>query len=74
MFGRKSKPVPTKTFDRETKKPVIKCSICNGEQTAGFLEVRTGQFEEIMLIRSQQDLQKFIGLYQLDPAEITKIY
>ncbi|MCD7752713.1 MAG: aspartate dehydrogenase [Lachnospiraceae bacterium] len=74
MFGRKQKKVPTKTFDRETKKPVIKCSICNGEQTAGFLEIRTGQFEEIMLIRSQSDLEQFIALYQLNPKEITKIY
>ncbi len=74
MFGRKAKTVQTKTFDRETKKPVIKCSICNGEQTAGFVEIRSGQFEEIMLIRSPQDLQRFIDLYQLDPAEITKIY
>ena len=25
-----------KTYDKENKKPVIKASICNGEQVAGF--------------------------------------
>ena len=29
------KKVVTKTYDKENKKPVIKASICNGEQVAG---------------------------------------
>ncbi len=39
------------TYDKENKIPIIKASICNGEQVAGFKDVHTGAFEEIMLIR-----------------------
>ncbi len=72
MFGRKA--VRSESYDRENYKPALKCSICTGEQTAGFLEIHTGQFEDIMLIRDQKDLDRFIASYHLDPAEITKIY
>ena len=44
------------TYDHERKRPVIKCSICNGEQVAGFKDIDTGRFEEVMLIRSRADL------------------
>ena len=30
------KKTVTKIYDKENKKPVIKASICNGEQVAGF--------------------------------------
>ena len=33
------------SFDSENKRPVIKASICNGEQVAGFLDLHTGAFE-----------------------------
>lgn len=29
------------TYDKENKKPVIKASICNGEQVAGFKDIHT---------------------------------
>ncbi len=47
-------------YDREVQQPVLKCSICNGEQVAGFKDLRTGKFEEVMLIRNQSDLQEFM--------------
>ncbi len=72
MFGRKT--VRLKSYDRENFRPALKCSICTGEQAAGFEEIRTGRFEEIMLIRGQKDLDEFIAAYQLNPKEITKIY
>lgn len=53
-------------YDREEKLPVIKCSICNGEQVAGFKNIQTGKFEEIMLIRDEKDLEKFKEMYGLD--------
>ena len=31
-------------------KPVIRASICTGEEVAGFKDIRTGKIEEIMLI------------------------
>lgn len=54
------------------KKAVLKCSICNGEQVAGFKDLDTGHFDEIMLIRNAADLDSFMEMY--DVATITKEY
>ena len=66
MFGRKQKKMARLEYDREEKLPVIKCSICNGEQVAGFKNLQTGKFEEIMLIRDEKDLENFKEMYGLD--------
>ena len=50
-MGLFKKKVLVQTYDKENKKPVIKSSICNGEQVAGFKDIRTGKMEEIMLIK-----------------------
>ncbi len=62
-----------KTYDQENKKPVIKASICNGEQVAGFQDIHTGAFEEIMLIRNFEDLVQFKDEYGIS-GDIEKIY
>lgn len=36
------KKAAVQTYDKENKKPVIKSSICNGEQVAGFKDIHTG--------------------------------
>lgn len=36
---------------------------------AGFKDIRTGKFEEIMLIRNESDLNTFLELYDLDEVE-----
>ena len=41
----KKKPA-TKTYDKENKKPVIKVSICNGEQVAGFKDIESDETEQ----------------------------
>ncbi len=53
------KKVKQETYDPELRKPMIRASICNGEQVAGFLNLKTGAFEEIMLIRDGADLDDF---------------
>lgn len=70
MFGKK--PIKKIEYDRENQRPVLKCSICNGEQIAGFKDLDTGKFEEVMLIRNQKDLQSFMEMYGID--EMTKEY
>ncbi len=62
-----------KTYDKDNKRPVIKASICNGEQVAGFLDIHTGAFEEVMLIRSREDLSEFMSTYGIKD-KIDKIY
>lgn len=64
MFKRKR--VEKKTYDKENLRPVLRCSICNGEQVAGFRNIHTGKFEEIMLIRSGLDLDQFKEMYGVD--------
>ena len=63
----------SKSYDRENTKPVIKASICNGEQVAGFKEIHSGKIEEVMLIKSPSDLEKFKTMYGIN-EEITKEY
>lgn len=70
MFGKKA--VKKKTYDKENLRPVLKCSICNGEQVAGFKNIHTGKFEEIMLIRNQHDLDVFMRMYDVETLE--KVY
>lgn len=62
-----------KTYDSENLKPVLKCSICTGEQVAGFQNIHTGKFEDVMLICTEQDLKKFKKQYGVT-GELTKIY
>ena len=37
------KKIVKKTYDREHMKPVIRASICTGEEVAGFKDIRTGK-------------------------------
>ena len=60
------KKTVTKTYDKKNKKPVIKASICNGEQVAGFKDIHTGKIEEVMLIKNQADLDAFKKMYGID--------
>ena len=61
------------SYDKENKKPVIKASICNGEQVAGFKDIHAGKIEEVMLIKSPADLEHFKAMYGID-KEIVKEY
>ena len=63
MMGLFKKRIVTQSYDMENKKPVIKASICNGEQVAGFRDIHTGKIEEVMLIKSPADLEKFKVIY-----------
>ena len=67
------KKIIVKTYDKDNKKPVIKASICNGEQVAGFKDVHTGKIEEVMLIKSPADLDIFKKMYGIN-EEIAKEY
>ena len=53
-------------FDKENQKAVLRCSICNGEQVAGFKDIRTGKVQEVMVIRSGRDLDDFRQMYGLE--------
>ncbi len=71
---RKSKDENTfpSDFDKKLYKPVLKCSICTGEQEAGFKNLATGKFEEVMLIRNEKELASFKERYGI--SELGKEY
>ena len=73
LFAKKPpKEVQKKTYDKENKYPVLRCSICTGEQVAGFKDIHTGKFEEIMLIRNEYELDEFKKMY--DISDMKKEY
>ena len=59
-------------FDSDKQIAVIKCSICTGEQVAGFKNKEDGHFTEVMLIRGAKDLEMFKEIYNI--TEIKKEY
>lgn len=62
-----------KSYDKKNQKPAIKASICNGEMVAGFINLTTGRFEEIMLVRNDKEIEGFMRTYGID-EKIEKIY
>ena len=68
---RKTKINPgTEKYDPNIQKAVLRCSICTGEQVAGFKDLHTGKFTDIMLIRNEKDLEAFKEQYGV--TELTK--
>lgn len=54
------------SFDSEKQIPVIKCSICTGEQVAGFKDKNNGSFTEVMIIKTNEDIEYFKKMYQIE--------
>ncbi len=71
MFWRKKEK---RDYDRENLVPMIRVSICTGEQTAGFRNKHTGKFSDVMLIRDNSDLAEFLETYGISPEELTTGY
>lgn len=69
MFKKK---VQKRTFDRDHLKPVIRASICTGEQVAGFKNIHTGTFSEVMLIKNSKDMDEFLEIYNISVDEVSK--
>lgn len=67
MFQKK---IQKETYDKESLKPVIRSNICTGEKVAGFRNIRTGKFMEVMLIRDSNDMDLFLEKYDISVAEI----
>ena len=65
FFKSKKTDAPAYKYDPETEKPIIKASICNGEQVVGFKNKTTGQFSEVMFIKDNSDLNLFMKTYGL---------
>lgn len=72
FFCKKKSEKTLVEYDPEKHRPVLKCSICNGEQVAGFKDIQTGHFTEVCLIKNGIELDEFMERYGL--STITKEY
>lgn len=72
MFFSKRKKTAIASYDKGGKIPVIRSSICTGEQVAGFKDPASGKFEELMLIRDDRDFREFLRQYQVEETEIKR--
>ena len=70
MFGKRR--VRQRDYDRENWRPVLTCSICNGERVAGFKNIHTGEFREERFIQSASELEDFKQEYGI--SELPKEY
>lgn len=73
MFSRRKKQ-EIRSYDRERKEPVIRSSICTGERVAGFKDKETGKFEDVLLLRTEADLDCFCEMYGIEKKEIRTFY
>ena len=69
MFHKKT---AKEAYDKENQRPMIRASICTGEKVAGFKDVHTGKFTEVMLIRNDRDMDEFLKRYGVSAEEVTK--
>lgn len=69
LFRSKVPGAPSYKYNPDIENPIIKASICNGEQVAGFKNKTTGQFSEVMFIKDNSDLNLFMQTYGLDHVD-----
>ena len=69
----KRAPTPA-PYPVEDYEPVIRCSICTGEQVGCMRDRHSGKLLELMLIRTREDLAAFCRLARCDADSIRKIY
>ena len=72
LFGRRKRAKAAADYDKTGKIPVLRSSICTGEQVAGFKDADTGRFHEVMLIRDGGDLREFLERYQVEESELRR--
>ena len=74
LFGKKTPEPELPQFAPEDYEPVIRASICTGEKVACMRERATGKLHELMLIRSDGDLETFCRRYRVEKTDIRTVY
>ncbi len=72
FFKKRREKIQLIQYDKEKEIPVVRCSICTGEQVAGFQNIQTGKVRDYMLIRDETDLEKFKNNCQVE--QLKKVY
>ncbi len=73
LFGRK-KQSDIPVIPKDGGEPVLRCSICTGEQVLCLQKEGSKDLKEIMLIRSPGELAEVCRANGLDPQAIRKVY
>ena len=72
FFKKKNKDIPHISLEQSI--PVIKCSICTGEQVLCSKDRQTGEMTELMLIRNPSELSAFCEANGISAEDVQKIY
>ncbi|MBE6029115.1 MAG: aspartate dehydrogenase [Clostridiales bacterium] len=72
LFNKKNKDIPHISLEQSV--PVLRCSICTGEQVLCSKDRKTGQLTELMLIRKPSDLFDFCNANGISAEDVQKIY
>ena len=72
IFKKKNNDIPHISPDECV--PVLRCSICTGEQVLCVRDRKTRELHELMLIRTPGDLEGFCSANGLSLSEIEKVY
>ena len=72
LFSKPKKSIPT--IETDQFEPVLRCSICPGEQVLCLRDRKDDSLHELMLIRTFGDLKEVCDANHIDPASIRKIY
>lgn len=60
------------TYNSRYWTPLVRGSMCNGNQCAGFRNKETGDFEEICKIETPKDLSNFQFKYHLKRKDLQR--
>ena len=77
IFKKKSPPAVPSILDEfppAQYEPVIRASICTGEKTACMRDRESGKLHEIMLVRTDEDLDAFCRTCNADKEAIKTVY
>ena len=70
----KKKDPPRETYDPALLRPVIRASICTGEKTACMRDRESGKLHEIMLVRTEEDMDTFCRMCSADKETMKTVY
>ena len=74
LFQKKAPSSQAVNFPPDQYEPVIRSSICTGEQSACMRNRETGKLYEITVIRSRKDLEDFGKEYGVDIEKMRTVY
>ena len=72
LFKKKKSSMPA--IDLVKFEPVLRCSICSGEQVLCLKDRESGALHELMLIHSFSELDEVCSVNGIDPGTVRKVY